>query len=75
MCAEKGDAEGERNSKIFVGSLTKNAKVQELKQYFSRYGKLLSFKIVENRGNSSHNAGYGFAVFDKEESALSCLQD
>jgi len=51
MCAglQKGEILGLKGAKLFVGSLTKNTNRSELIEYFSRYGNINSFEIVEKK--------------------------
>lgn len=42
-----------------------------LEEYFSRWGKVLSFQII--RDQTHRSKGYGFVTFELAESATSCL--
>jgi polyadenylate-binding protein len=56
---------------IFVKSLSKTVSPKEFYDYFSKYGNIVSSKLVEDESGIS--LGYGFIQFDNENSAITAI--
>ncbi|KAM3184783.1 hypothetical protein ACTXT7_007684 [Hymenolepis weldensis] len=55
------------NKKIFVGALTPETTEQNLTEYFSKFGEVLSCAVKVYR-DTGHSRGFGFVIFKNEES-------
>lgn len=62
-----GLSDSKKPGKIFVGGLTWDTTVDDLKNYFKRYGNILDATIVKDP-ISGRSRGFGFVVF--EDSAI-----
>nr|CDS29517.1 heterogeneous nuclear ribonucleoprotein [Hymenolepis microstoma] len=60
------------NKKIFVGALTPETTEQNLTDYFSKFGELVSCAIKVFR-ETGHSRGFGFVIFKNEESVKKVL--
>jgi len=72
--SDDGAAEGGENE-IYVGNLSYDVNDRELSKLFSKYGKVVSGRIIRNR-SSGKSKGYGFVTMgsgDDMEKAVSAL--
>lgn len=58
---------------IFVKKLNKNVTGKEFHDYFSKFGNIISAKLVED--DDGEVVGYGFVLFDNEESASKAIKE
>ena len=56
---------------IFVKKISKSITPKEFFDYFSKYGNIISSKLVEDENGDS--VGYGFVQYDNENSAISAI--
>lgn len=59
-------------NKIYVGNLPFKISVQELEQAFSQFGEIQEVILVRDR-QTDKLRGFGFIIFETEESACSAL--
>jgi len=64
MLAERSLTQG---CKLFVGGLTNNTTKEDLHAYFSQFGELTDF-VIMNELKSSRSRGFGFVTFKDEAS-------
>ncbi|XP_059662857.1 heterogeneous nuclear ribonucleoprotein 1-like isoform X2 [Cornus florida] len=64
----KGSAESKdfKTKKIFVGGIPTSVTEDELKSFFSKYGKVVEHEIIRDHA-TSRSRGFGFIVFDSEQ--------
>ncbi|RMD52321.1 RNA-binding protein [Candidatus Parcubacteria bacterium] len=62
------------NNKLFVGNLPWSIDDQALNNIFSKYGKILSARIVKDR-MTNRSRGFGFVEFDNEDAANAAVND
>uniref|UniRef100_A0A5B6YNB2 RRM domain-containing protein n=1 Tax=Davidia involucrata TaxID=16924 RepID=A0A5B6YNB2_DAVIN len=64
----KGSAESKdfKTKKIFVGGIPTSVTEDELKNFFSKYGKVVEHEIIRDHA-SRRSRGFGFIVFDSEQ--------
>ena len=55
-------------NKIFVGGLHYDTRDAEFKQYFEKFGKVISAEVMFNR-ETHKSRGFGFIVFEQENGA------
>lgn len=68
--ANGGDATSKNASRsLWVANVSKSLKATSLKQHFSKYGKVVTAKVVTDGKNF-----YGYLSFDKREDAERCLR-
>ena len=58
---------------IFVKNISKDVTPKEFDEYFAKFGTIVSAKIAEDEEGES--MGYGFVLFDKEESAKKAIEE
>ena len=58
---------------IFVKNIPKDVSTKEFDEYFKKYGNIISAKIAEDEEGES--MGYGFVLYDKEESATKAIAE
>ena len=58
---------------IFVKNISKEITPREFDEYFKKYGNIISAKIAEDEEGES--MGYGFVLYDKEESAKKAIAE
>ncbi|KAL8168283.1 LOW QUALITY PROTEIN: hypothetical protein V2J09_009782 [Rumex salicifolius] len=65
----RGDlARGSGSAKIFVGRLPPEASVEDLRQYFGRFGRIMDVYVPKDPKRSGHR-GFGFVTFADESVA------
>ena len=64
---------GGLNRKIFVGGLPNKATDDDLKGYFSKYGKVTETELLRDR-DTNRLRGFAFVTFEDEDSADKCIQ-
>lgn len=57
---------------IFFQNVPSEISANQVKQVFSKFGKVVSFKLVSNKNTS---LGYGYVQFEAKDSAERCLRD
>jgi len=65
------------NNKLFVGNLSYKLTDQELEDFFSQAGKVVSARIVNDR-DTGRSKGFAFVEFETEaeaQNAMSTLHD
>lgn len=60
-------------TKLFVGSLSWNVKDDELNQFFSEVGEVLSAKVITDR-ESGRSKGFGFVEMASDEDAKAAIE-
>ncbi|KAJ6832331.1 heterogeneous nuclear ribonucleoprotein 1-like [Iris pallida] len=55
-----------KTKKIFVGGVPTTVTDDELKRFFSKYGKVVEHQIVRDH-STNRSRGFGFVIFDSEE--------
>jgi polyadenylate-binding protein len=58
---------------IFVKKLHKNVTGKEFHDYFSKFGNIISAKVVED--DEGEIVGYGFVLYDSEDSANNAINE
>ncbi|KAK1559754.1 hypothetical protein Q3G72_017978 [Acer saccharum] len=61
-----GQSKDFKTKKIFVGGIPQLVSEDELKNFFSKYGKVLEQQIILDR-ETNRSRGFGFITFDNEE--------
>ncbi|PSR95516.1 Heterogeneous nuclear ribonucleoprotein like [Actinidia chinensis var. chinensis] len=61
-----GQSKDTKTKKIFVGGVPSTVSEDELKSFFSKYGKVVEHQIIRDR-ETNRSRGFGFIVFDSEE--------
>lgn len=56
--------------KVYVGNLPFSITEDELREYFSKYGEIVSLTLVKDR-ETGKSRGFGFVGFENSERALS----
>lgn len=64
----------EKKRKIFVGGLAHDTIKQDLNSFFSQYGQIEKCHVLIGPNNQK-SRGFGFVVFECEESVKRCLED
>ncbi len=76
LALEKDEAKAknieESSRKLFVGSLPRNLSDSSLHSYFSKFGDIQKAYVVRNI-DDGHTRGFGFVIFDDEESVYKTL--
>ncbi|KAJ8773148.1 hypothetical protein K2173_028325 [Erythroxylum novogranatense] len=64
----KGAAQttGFKTKKIFVGGIPTTMKEDDLKEFFSKFGKVMEHEIIRDHA-TKRSRGFGFIVFDSEK--------
>ncbi|KMT02287.1 hypothetical protein BVRB_9g206040 [Beta vulgaris subsp. vulgaris] len=72
----KGAAQsnGFKTKKIFVGGIPTTVTEDELKEFFSNYGKVVEHEIIVDHA-TKRSRGFGFVVFDNEKVVDDILAD
>ncbi|XP_027170282.1 heterogeneous nuclear ribonucleoprotein 1 [Coffea eugenioides] len=72
----KGSSESRdfKTKKIFVGGIPTSVNEDELKSFFSKYGKVVEHEIIRDHV-TKRSRGFGFVVFDNEQVVDSLLSD
>ncbi|KAJ3693217.1 hypothetical protein LUZ60_008697 [Juncus effusus] len=55
-----------KTKKLFVGGLPTDLKEDELKEFFSKFGKITNHEIIRDH-QTSRSRGFGFVIFDSEK--------
>ncbi|XP_057982520.1 uncharacterized protein LOC131167693 [Malania oleifera] len=55
-----------KTKKIFVGGIPSTLSEDELKNFFSKYGKIVEHEIIRDHA-TNRSRGFGFIIFDSEE--------
>jgi RNA-binding protein Musashi len=63
-----------RTNKIFVGGLSASTSVEDLKNFFDKYGKVADAMLMFDKSTERHR-GFGFVVFESEEDADKACKD
>ncbi|KAH9652410.1 RNA-binding (RRM/RBD/RNP motifs) family protein [Citrus sinensis] len=61
-----GQSKDFKTKKIFVGGIPSSVSEDELKNFFSKYGKVLEHQIIRDH-ETNRSRGFGFVIFDSEE--------
>lgn len=61
----RGESTRGMGKKIFVGRLSQDASVEDLRQYFGRYGRILDAYVPKDPKRSGHR-GFGFVTFAED---------
>ncbi|MGC8825285.1 MAG: RNA recognition motif domain-containing protein [Bacteroidales bacterium] len=59
---------------LYVGNISYSMKEEELKQAFSKFGQVLSVKIITDR-RTGKSKGYGFVEMDNEADASEAMSN
>ncbi|HOK97979.1 MAG: RNA-binding protein [Bacteroidales bacterium] len=59
---------------LYVGNISYSMKEEELKQAFSKFGQVLSVKIITDR-RTGKSKGYGFVEMDSEADASEAMSN
>ncbi|KAL3829120.1 hypothetical protein ACJIZ3_017922 [Penstemon smallii] len=69
-----GDSKDFKTKKVFVGGIPTSVSEDELKSFFSKYGKVVEHEIIRDH-MTKKSRGFGFVVFDNEQVVDSLLAD
>lgn len=61
-----GQSKDFKTKKIFVGGIPSSVTEDELKNFFSKHGKVLEHQIIRDH-ETNRSRGFGFVIFDSEE--------
>ncbi|KAL7186780.1 hypothetical protein ACSBR2_028496 [Camellia fascicularis] len=61
-----GQSKDFKTKKIFVGGVPSAVTEDELKNFFSKYGKVVEHQIIRDH-ETNRSRGFGFVIFDSEE--------
>nr|XP_043628061.1 heterogeneous nuclear ribonucleoprotein 1-like [Erigeron canadensis] len=61
-----GESKDFKTKKVFVGGIPTAVTEEELKGFFSKYGKVVEHEIIRDHA-SKRSRGFGFVVFDSEQ--------
>lgn len=62
------------NNKIFVGNLSWDTKDEGLREFFSKFGKVVSATVITYR-DTGRSKGFGFVEFETEEEAKKAIEE
>ncbi|KAG7037314.1 Heterogeneous nuclear ribonucleoprotein 1 [Cucurbita argyrosperma subsp. argyrosperma] len=62
----QGQSKDFKTKKIFVGGIPSTVTEDELKHFFSKFGKVVEHQIIRDH-ETNRSRGFGFIVFDEEE--------
>lgn len=73
---QKKEAEMEHivKYKIFIGGLTQNMTVDEVRNYFEKFGPTTEVVFALHKGPEVKNKGFGFVTYEKEKSATDAVE-
>ncbi len=60
------------NEQIYIGNLPYRVSERDLRDYFSRYGRIVDLRVVKDR-NTGRSKGYGFLTFSNVREANKSL--
>ncbi|KAL8057416.1 hypothetical protein ABFX02_04G181900 [Erythranthe guttata] len=69
-----GDSKDFKTKKVFVGGIPTSVTEDELKSFFSNYGKVVEHEIIRDHV-TKRSRGFGFVVFDSEQVVDTLLAD
>uniref|UniRef100_A0A5B7AD56 RRM domain-containing protein n=2 Tax=Davidia involucrata TaxID=16924 RepID=A0A5B7AD56_DAVIN len=61
-----GQSKDFKTKKIFVGGVPSTVTEDELKNFFSKYGRVIEHQIIRDH-ETNRSRGFGFIIFDSEE--------
>ncbi|KAL6508938.1 hypothetical protein OROMI_015001 [Orobanche minor] len=67
-----GDSKDFKTKKVFVGGIPTSVTEDEVKSFFSKYGKVVEHEIIRDHV-TKRSRGFGFIVFDNEQVVDSLL--
>lgn len=62
----QGQSKDFKTKKIFVGGIPSTVTEDELKSFFSKYGKVVEHQIIRDH-ETNRSRGFGFVIFESEE--------
>jgi RNA recognition motif-containing protein len=62
------------STKIFVGNLSWDTKDEGLREFFSKFGTVVSASIITYR-DTGRSKGFGFVEFDSEDAAKKAIDE
>ena len=66
--SERTEGEATAGTNLYIANLAYQTTDQELQDYFAKYGKILSCKVIRDPTDSS-SRGFGFVTFERSEDA------
>ncbi|GJV20636.1 heterogeneous nuclear ribonucleoprotein 1-like protein [Tanacetum coccineum] len=69
-----GESKDFKTKKVFVGGIPTSVTEEELKAFFSKFGKVVEHEIIRDHA-TKRSRGFGFVVFDNEQVVDTILVD